>query len=178
MSDDKIAELEARLAALESKLAAIAAVFTAGSSAGANVASDRDLDGKYGNEKIRFNPRDWDGRPYKGANMSQAEPDFLELYADAMEYFAGKEPDATKAGYNRKTAARARGWAERLRKGWKPAVRQAPPAAPASDFRVSYAQPAQGFDETGFGDDGGNPFADEVGDASFPFGNNAEEERL
>ena len=40
------------------------------------------------------------------------------LLAERYDYFAGKEPDQKKANYNRLDAARARGWAARLRGGW------------------------------------------------------------
>jgi len=93
----------------------------AGASApSAAIASDRDLDGQYGNPKVTFEPRDWTGVPCKGKTFSECPPEFLEMLAETLDYFAGKaddEGDKTKAGYKRKDAARARGWAARLRSG-------------------------------------------------------------
>lgn len=119
MSDDQIKALEERVAKLEGVLAALGAVFGAGG-ASSDVANDRDLDSPRGDEKVRFDPRDWKGTSHKGRAMSSCEPDFLEIYADTMSYFAGKNADPKKAGFDRKTAARALGWSARLRSGWKP----------------------------------------------------------
>jgi len=90
------------------------------------VASDRDLDSQYGNEKVRFNPRDWTGDLYKGRYMSECPSEFLDMLADGHEYFAQKNAgnDEKKAGYDRRSAARARGWAKRIREGWQPRLTQ------------------------------------------------------
>lgn len=89
------------------------------------VATDRDLDGKYGNPEIKFNPRDWTGPSCKGRRMSECPADFLELVAETFDYFArqadekDERTDSGKpvAGYKRADAARARGWAKRIRDG-------------------------------------------------------------
>ena len=88
------------------------------------VADDRDLDGPHGDELVKFAPRGWDDRDglYKGSPMSQCPPAFLDLMAEAFESFARKNVDKgddKKAGYDRRSAARARGWAKRLRNGWR-----------------------------------------------------------
>lgn len=91
--------------------------------AGGDIAPDSDLDGQYGNEKIRMVPRDWKGAPRKGWLMARCEPEFLDLYAVAMMHFAAKNEasgETKKARYDRLAAARARGWAKRLREGWVP----------------------------------------------------------
>jgi hypothetical protein len=99
------------------------------------VASDRDLDGKYGDPVVKFDPRDWTGPSFKNRCMSECPPDYLDLLAGAFDYFAQKAEDnheQTTAGksvadYKRADAARARGWAKRIREG-----RHVPPPAPAS----------------------------------------------
>jgi hypothetical protein len=96
---------------------------------GSIIAPDSDLDGPYGNETVKFQPRDWSGtRDYKGAKMSECSPAFLDALAASYDYFAQKNTlegnmannGKPKADYDRRSAARARGWAARLRSGWKP----------------------------------------------------------
>ena len=108
-----------------------------------NVAGDSDLDGKYGNPLVRFSPRDWSGAPYKGCRYSDTEPEFLDMLANTLEYFADKKAndDPTKSGYDRKDAARARGWAKRLRDGWEPESE--------GDASEEPAQRSYDFDDSG-----------------------------
>lgn len=98
-----------------------------------NVASDRDLDSQYGDPTVRAEPRDWQGRSFKGCRYSECEADYLDMLANMLEYFADKKAssDPQKAGYDRRDAGRARGWAARLRAGWKP---EEPPAGGDYDF--------------------------------------------
>ena len=106
------------------KLVAIAEKRKVGDSAGPAVADDQELDSKYGDEPVKFDPRDYTGRSCKGLSMSQCPADFLDCLATSYEHFARKNADngdPKKAGYDRRSAARARGWAKRLRGGWKPA---------------------------------------------------------
>ena len=79
------------------------------------VATDVELDGKYGDAKIVVDPRDWNGQSFKGARMSEAPPDFLDLLAVVLDGFADGELDAKKKRYKRDDAAKARGWARRKR---------------------------------------------------------------
>jgi hypothetical protein len=90
----------------------------------AAIASDKDLDGKYGDEEVRFNPKDWTGTSMKGKRMSKCPPEFLDLLAETFDYFAGEAEEKNEtyngkpvAPYKRKSAARARGWAKRIREG-------------------------------------------------------------
>lgn len=86
-----------------------------------SIATDQDLDGQYGNPTVRFDPRDWEGDSQKGKHYSDCPPGFLEMLAKTLDYFAGKNEqngDERKAGFERKDAARARGWAKRIREGW------------------------------------------------------------
>jgi hypothetical protein len=92
------------------------------------VASDRDLDGPYGNPIVKFMPRDWTGPTYKGQPMSACPAPLLEMLAETFEYFAdqadakNETTDKGKpvSGYKRADAARARGWAQRVRDGRVP----------------------------------------------------------
>jgi hypothetical protein len=94
---------------------------------GPMVADDRDLDGKYGNPNVKFNPRDWHGESMKGRSMSECPAEFLDLLAESFEWFARrdeKEGKTTQSGkplapYQRKDAARCRGWAARIRNGYR-----------------------------------------------------------
>ena len=89
------------------------------------VASDRDLDGKYGDPELKFMPRDWTGPSFKGYHFSECPPDLLDIVADTFEYFASQSEAKNEmtdkgkpvAGYKRADAARARGWAKRMRDG-------------------------------------------------------------
>lgn len=89
------------------------------------VASDRDLDSKYGDPEVKFNPRDWTGPSMKQRHLSQCPPEFLDMLAETFEYFAtqadanDEKTDKGKpiADYKRQDAARARGWAARIRSG-------------------------------------------------------------
>lgn len=87
------------------------------------VASDRDLDGKYGDPILKFMPRDWTGPSFKSRAFSECPPDLLDMVAETFDYFARKADEAgekTSTGkpvgdFKRQDAARARGWARRLR---------------------------------------------------------------
>ena len=100
------------------------------------VAPDRDLDSQWGDPEVKFSPRDWTGPSFKGRRFSECAPEFLDLLAETFDYFAGeaeKKNEMTDKGkpiaeYKRKDAARARGWAKRIREGKAPA-----PAARTSD---------------------------------------------
>jgi hypothetical protein len=95
------------------------------------VADDRDLDSQYGDPIIKAkDPRDWTGEPQKGKRFSQCPPEYLDQVAERLDFFAKKAEEnnsLTAAGkpvapFNRKDAARARGWAQRIRNGYKPTV--------------------------------------------------------
>lgn len=112
------------------------------------VASDRDLDGQYGNPEIKTkSPRDWTGDDMKGKRLSECPPEYLDLTASRLDYFAEQNraeaedqqtpPEQVgellkKAKYNRIDASRHRGWAVRLRAGWTPPV-EAAFGTPAAD---------------------------------------------
>lgn len=103
------------------KLVAIAEKRKVGDNAGPAVAPDADLDGQYGDPVIRRDPKRWTGESYVGSHFSQTTPEYLEEVASFKEWQAQQddkkadEESKKKAGWNRKDAARARGWAKRLR---------------------------------------------------------------
>lgn len=93
------------------------------------VATDSDLDGQWGDPVIRAkDPRDWTGESQLGKPFSECPAPYLDLVAARLDFFAEKaeaENTLTTSGkpvapYNRRDAARARGWAARIRHGYKP----------------------------------------------------------
>jgi hypothetical protein len=97
------------------------------------IASDRDLDGQYGNPTIKKDPARWKGDSFVGYRYSETTPEYLEEVASFNDWRASKDDEAKavdsknrpKSYWARKDAALARGWAKRLRT--RPA---APPASP------------------------------------------------
>jgi len=139
MSDaDRIAALEVRVEKLEAVIRALGAAFGGNAGNGGDVATDRELDTKYGDPKVAFVPSDFKGGSVaKGQSFSRCPPEFLDLFADIYAGFARKNDalgnkDAKgrpKGDWDRKTTNLARGWARRIRAGWTP-----PPAAAAPSF--------------------------------------------
>lgn len=112
------------LESIDSTLKAMLSLMRKRTPASADVATDADLDGKYGDPEVRFNPRDWTGESYKNARMSECPAEFLDMLAATFDYFAQKAEETNEqhngkptAPYKRKDAARARGWAKRIREG-------------------------------------------------------------
>lgn len=97
------------------------------------IADDSDLDGEWGNPTIKYDPREryWSGPSFVGYHYSETAPDYLDAmakYLEAVAYMSAKDADEKsqkRAKYSAKDAARARGWAARLR------VRGEPNAMPA-----------------------------------------------
>ena len=88
-------------------------------------ATDADLDGQYGDPIVRAkDPKDWTGAPQLGKKFSECPADYLDLVAARLDYFnttlGDDADDKKKRGYNTRDAARARGWAKRIRAGYKP----------------------------------------------------------
>jgi hypothetical protein len=98
-----------------------------------------DLDDAKGNPVVRFDPRDWKGPSFKGKPFSLCPADYLEALAAAFDSMGANADDARERHFKRLDAARARGWAERVRTGWKPRKLGAP--APTSS---STSKPAPG----------------------------------
>ena len=100
-----------------------------------DIAPDRTLDSKSG-DPVGYKttpPRDWPPRPsYAGKKLSECPPELLDMLAKRHDYFAeqaeisgemdnkGEKP---KSYWERLNAARARGWAQRIRSGWKPTAK-------------------------------------------------------
>lgn len=83
-----------------------------------------DLDGPHGDPLVTASdPRDWLGEPMKGRRFSECPEAYLELVASRLDYFAnkaGENNELTSSGKPREPllrldAARARGWAARIR---------------------------------------------------------------
>lgn len=97
-----------------------------------DTASDSDLDGQHGDPLIKYDPKPkyWTGGSYAGSQYSETSPEYLDAmarYLDACAYMAKRDADTGKdvekneksAKFKGLDAARARGWAARLRAGWQ-----------------------------------------------------------
>lgn len=122
MSTEKT--LEERVATLEAIVEGFRAALGGNRPPGVGaVADDQDLDGQYGDPEIRFDPREkyWKGPSFVGKRFSQCRADYLDAmakYLDAGAFMANKNGDAKGATYKTRDAARARGWAKRIRAGY------------------------------------------------------------
>lgn len=142
MSQEQLDRIEAQLAKLTAATEAIATMFMDATKtkpaseprrdgSWGGTASERELDSQYGNPDVRKDPPRWEGESYKGSPYSQCSPEYLDSLAGFLEWQAGKdeekgdEKSRKYAGYKLKDAARARGWAKRLRDGWTPPASQA-----------------------------------------------------
>ena len=105
--------------AMDAKLATLLLRGTSQPTPAATSAPDADLDSQWGNPVIKAkSPRDWAGEPMTGRRFSECPPEYLDLLDARFEFFNGRETDEKKRGYNTRDAARAHGWAARLRAGW------------------------------------------------------------
>lgn len=98
-----------------------------GTGTGGGVASDADLDSERGNPTIKKDPPKWSGDSFIGCRYSECSPEYLESLAGFLDWKADR-PQAGKekyADYDRRDAARCRGWAARIRAGH---VQAMPPA--------------------------------------------------
>lgn len=118
-NDEKMLAL---LTSIDASLKQIVQLQAKGS--GLTIASDKDLDGKYGNPVVKFKPRDWTGPSYVGKRFSECPAELLDMLAETFDYFAKQAEDKDEryngkpvAPYKRADAARARGWALRVRSG-------------------------------------------------------------
>lgn len=104
-------------------------------------ATDYDLDGQYGDPTIKNDPRRWDGESFAGFHYSETTPEYLDCVAGFKDWQAGKDEESgakdakgrPKAQWARKDAKLARGWARRLRGGWKPNGAEPAPVQGGSD---------------------------------------------
>jgi len=159
MSEATLISVLARITAVEARCAALEAGggARASSGAGGEIASDRDLDGQYGNPEVRKHPKQWKGPAgeFVGKKYSECSPEFLDVLADLKDWMAGKadeetDPEKKKyAKWNRLDAARARGWAVRIRKvGYRPAA-PPPPAFGAAAVPATTTTTAEMFGDEG-----------------------------
>jgi hypothetical protein len=103
--------------------------------AGPRLAADSDLDSQWGDEVVKFDPRDWTGEKCKGRKMSECPAPFLDMLADVFAYYGDKneadgattDSGAPKAKFDRRSESRARGWARRVRDGKVPVAAAAGP---------------------------------------------------
>jgi len=126
-----MSNIEDRLDRLEQKLDAILTALKS-SGGGARSASantgggqelDADIDGPRGDPEVRFVPKRWTGADHKGRTFSASEPEFLDMLADAYDWFAQRDDEQNavdknggpKSKWSRLDAARARAWSARLR---------------------------------------------------------------
>jgi len=93
------------------------------------VADDADLDGEWGDPRIRYGLKakylKEQPDPNVGKTYSECTPEYLDItakYLDACAYMARKDGEDKKAGYKERDASRARGWAQRKRNGWVPSA--------------------------------------------------------
>jgi hypothetical protein len=142
------------LTSIDKRLARIEAALTSrGGGASGAVADDADLDSQYGNPVIRKDPTKWQGPSYVGRTYSECSPEYLDSLAGLLDWKAGKnaqDPDEKKqkyAAYDRRDAARARGWAARIRAGGGSAApREATRAAiAATDLDAIFGGPDDGL---------------------------------
>lgn len=117
-----IEQLETRMTIIETRLAKLETSKPKAAEGG--VASDSDLDGQYGDPVVKYDlkPKYWDGESFIGKKMSECSPEYLDAtakYYGACAFMARKDGDEKKAGYKDKDAGRARGWAARIRCGFK-----------------------------------------------------------
>lgn len=147
MSEDALRQIAKDVAAIKAALLAGAvaivsalggSVSSASGAGSGGVATAGELDGQYGDPQIRKDPPRWNGESFAGCRFSETTPDYLDCLAEFNDWRADKDDQANakdnkgrpKSSWGRKDARLARGWAARLRAGWKPKTNGAgaPPA--------------------------------------------------
>jgi len=121
-------KLDALIALIAAKGASVAPAVQPGSPA-SRPASEYEMTGEYGDPVVKMkDPKNWTGPTMQGRKFSECPPEYLDMVADRLEYFAMKSAETNelanngkpKADYQALDARRSRGWAARLRAGWKP----------------------------------------------------------
>lgn len=150
--DRVVALIEEQNTLLRAILQALSPDAPAARGAAGAVASDRDLDGQYGNPEVRTDPKRWNGPTFKGRRYSECSPEFLDVLAEFLEW-QGQQSDRKNertnnnkpvGDYRRQDAARARGWAKRIREGKV----QQPQRETPSERQPAFAQGNE-FEEVG-----------------------------
>lgn len=171
-------DIEDRLERIEKKLDQLLAKLSGGAAASARatpppsasdkeIASDADLDSPRGNPEVRLVPKRWSGEDMRGRRFSEAEPEFLDMLADMLEWMANRNDETgavdkngnPKSKWDRLDAARARGWARRIRadrgegdRGRSSAARSGASGARSAPSTKGRSRPTDDID--GMGDDG------------------------
>lgn len=96
----------------------------------AGVATDTELDDPSGRNDpiIKKDFKRWTGPSMVGKHYSETTPEYLDGLASFKDWQAGKDDEANavddkgrpKSFYAKKDSKLCRGWAKRLRAGWKP----------------------------------------------------------
>ncbi len=97
-------------------------------------ASDAEMSGNGGDPLVTFDPKGFrgEGPGGKGRRYSQCSWQFLEFWAETLDYMAAN-PKEGKEKYvrgNMADARKARTWAKRIRGGWSPESEGTPPSQP------------------------------------------------
>ena len=119
---------------------------------GPRLAPDSDLDSKFGDEVVKFNPRDWSGTTFKDSHMSECSPEFLDMLAESYDAFAEKNigimttAGKPKSEFDRRSARRARGWAARIRKNGTPPKPETSASMPGwNEPQTEWSDGGEGF---------------------------------
>lgn len=112
-------------------------------------ADDSELDGQYGNPNVKYEPDRYYKGSFRGAGktFSECPVDYLEALAKSFDASASskrRKGEEKNADYAEKDAARARGWAKRLRDGWVAPA----PTATAKKGNPWATSPAEDDDES------------------------------
>ena len=159
MADSQLDRIEAKVDKILAMLGTAGRAQASGPAVPA-IAPDHDLDSPYGDPVIRRDPKLWDTSKgsFAGYHYSETTPEYLEVLASSLDWRANKDDEVNavdtkgrkKSVWNRRDAARARGWAQRLRNGFVPPQRPAEPeyADPEGDGSADVV--AGQFDDIGF----------------------------
>lgn len=118
------AEVLAKLAVIEAKLDRLLGSSAKLEGGAPRIATDAELDdGKFGDPVVFKDPPSWKGDSFVGVPFSSCTPEYLDATAGFKDWCAQKDEESGKlakngkpaAQYGRLDAARARGWAKRIR---------------------------------------------------------------
>lgn len=128
MSDSQFNAIMLELTQIRALVTATAKDAPAPAASG-DAASDYDLDSQYGDPVVKKDPPRWKGNSFVGYQFSQCPADYLDVLAGLLDWQARKDDEQGKtwtnkkgeevpsSSFKRKDAARARGWAARIRAG-------------------------------------------------------------
>ncbi len=178
--EDRLDRLEQKLDAILSALKSSGGGRSASASTGSGQDIEADIDGPRGDPEVRFVPKRWTGADHKGRTFSASEPEFLDMLADAYDWFAQRDDEQNavdknggpKSKWSRLDAARARAWSARLRGqnggGGHDDVMSPPPRARAAAPSASARRPAPA-PAPSYGRQPMNDFGDATDNDDIPF---------